>query len=76
MTKTVYVTDVKEIEFVKIICSCGAQLSVPIEAKLPPKECFSCGKDLDWHPINRFIKGISELKQAVLDGKYEACIET
>jgi len=76
MTKTIFSTNIAEIKTVKIICSCGAKFDIPIEARTPPETCFACGKKLDWQPINRFIKGLSELKQAVLDGKYDACIET
>jgi len=76
MTKKVYVTDLKEISYVKIACICGAKFEVPIESRLPPQECFACGKALDWQPVNRFIKGVAEIRQAVKDGKFQAFIET
>jgi len=76
MTKKILVTNVGEIKAVKIECNCGAKFEVPIKPGLPPKECFSCGKELDWQAINRFIKGVAEISQAVEDGKFQAFIET
>ena len=76
MTKKVLVTNVEEIKYVKVACNCGAMFEVPIKPNLPPKECFSCGNDLDWQSINRFIKGVEQIRQAVEDGNFQAFIET
>lgn len=70
MTKKVYRTNLKQVEGIKIVCKkCKASFVVPITAAAPPKQCFSCNRDLPWQDINRVIKGRS-LSQFTNDNCY------
>ena len=76
MTKQVYITDIKEIKGVKISCSCGAKIEVPIGVNFTIDKCFSCRKALDYFAINRFVMAIAEIQQGIKDSKYQVCFET
>jgi hypothetical protein len=76
MTKTVSVTNLTEIKGVKISCKCGAQWVVPVGDIIPPKTCFSCGKEMQWQAINRATKGIAAINEASKHSEFIAEIET
>lgn len=77
MTKKVYRTNLKQVEGVKIVCKkCKASFVIPIAASTPPKQCFSCNRDLPWQDINRVIKGIEAVVNAGNNFDFDAFIET
>ena len=42
MTKTVYITELKEIKGLKVVCKCGSTWYLPSTASNPPEQCISC----------------------------------
>jgi DNA-directed RNA polymerase subunit N (RpoN/RPB10) len=49
---------------------------VPVGDTIPPRICFSCGKEIQWQEINRATKGIAAINEASQHSEFVADIET
>ena len=76
MTKTVLITDLSEVKSIKISCNCGAQWLIPIGNTLSPKQCFKCGRNLQYIAINQAVAGIAAISEASKQSEFTAEIET
>lgn len=56
MTKTVQVTDLREVKALTLACAkCGASFSLPVGRHTTPEACFSCEAPLDRTTIDELI---------------------
>ena len=78
MTRRVYVTDLKEVNSLRVVCKkCKAEMIIPVGEQTPPEKCFSCKTDLPWHEINDAVRAIAALNRVSEKyGVVDAFIET
>ena len=61
MTKTVLVTNLNEINGLKIVCKkCGANWFLPFASKDIPRKCISCDNEM---PMNTIVSLMDKLQE-------------
>ena len=76
MTKTILVTDLKEVKGIKIVCNkCGAYWFIPIGTNPPPK-CISCDNKMPDGSIKNALEQVSILINMMNEFDFKAYIET
>lgn len=62
MTKTVLVTNLKEINNIKFVCrKCDASFIVPLNKSNLPQECFSCGNGVGRKNMEKLLGSFKQL---------------
>lgn len=78
MTKNIFITNLKEVKGIKIICKeCSSFFMAPIGGKgKPPNMCVMCKKDLNGDYIASVLETIRTLTSYCDREGFEAVIET
>ena len=77
MTKTILVTDLKEVKGLKIVCTkCGAYWFVRLSATEPPHKCISCDNKMPKDSIKNVLEQLSILINMMNEFDFNAYIET
>jgi hypothetical protein len=77
MTKNIFVTNLKEVKGIKVICKkCNSFFMVPIGKINPPNMCVICRKDLNGDYIAKALETIKTLVSNCEREGFEAVIET
>jgi hypothetical protein len=78
MTKNILITNLKEVQGIKIICNkCNSYFMAPIGGKgKPPNMCVMCGKDLNGDYLASVLETIKTLVSYCEREGFEAVIET
>jgi len=77
MTKTLLITNLREIEGFKFACrKCGASAFVPLKENNPPERCFSCGNMLNKPKIKDAIAQFGLLVELSDANDFDVFIET
>lgn len=62
MTKTVQITDLREVKALTLTCvKCGASFSMPIGKHNTPENCHNCGMELDKAGIDELVSILRRL---------------
>lgn len=71
MTKTVCVTDLREIKGLKVVClSCGASFSFPVGRKNIPERCICCNRDIPSTGVGRILAEIDTVVRQATSPAY------
>ena len=78
MTKTIFVTNLNEVQGIKIVCKkCNSFFMAPIKGRgKPPNMCVMCKKDLNGDYISSVLETIRTLVSYCEREGFEAVIET
>ena len=77
MTKNIFITNLKEVQGIKIICKkCKSFFMVPVGQGTPPGSCIMCRKDFESEYLADALMTIQRLASYCEKNGYEAVIET
>ena len=77
MTKNVLVTNLKEINGIKVICNkCKAYWFVPLGGSNPPEKCINCKSVIPADRIWKLTERISDTLKAAKEYDFDLVIET
>jgi hypothetical protein len=77
MTKTILVTNLKEIKGIKIVCTkCDAYWFIPLGATDPPHQCISCTNNMPKDSIKNALEQVANLINMMGEFDFKAYIET
>jgi len=75
MTKKILITDLKEVNGLKVVCNCGAYWSISSEMELPEK-CIKCNTRMPTKEMWRVCNDIKLLNKSCEDQNITILIET
>ena len=77
MTKNIFVTNLKEVAGIKVICNnCKAYWFVPISGGNPPEQCIYCKNPIPGNRLWKLTERIADIVKASDEFKFEVVIET
>jgi hypothetical protein len=77
MTKNVFVTNLKEVRGIKVICKkCNAYFMAPIGAGVPPGMCVMCKQEFFTNYLTNALDAIKDLVLYCKEAGFEVVIET
>lgn len=77
MTKTILITNLKEVKGIKIVCrKCGAYWFVPLEGGNPPEQCHNCNNEVPAKSIWKVAQALGALIAVSGEFEFDAFVET